>query len=88
MSEKGENDFEDMVLLYTSYSRVNTDFLRENLKSANIPFYYHLKGGLLGRGSPLGTGIFKASNEDALFYVPKEFLEEARQIKIQAVGED
>ena len=88
MNEKSEYDPEDMVLFYTSYSRVNTDFLRESLKSADIPFYCLLKGGLLGRGSVLGTGIFKASNEDALFYVPEEFLEEARQIKIQTVGED
>lgn len=79
---------EDMVLLYKSYSRVNTDFLRESLKSAEIPFKCHLKGGLLGRGTALGVGIFQASNEDALFFVPSEFLEEAKQIQIQTVGED
>lgn len=79
---------DDMVLLYKSYSRVNTDFLRESLKSAEIPFQCKLKGGLLGRGFAQGVGIFQASNEDALFFVPREFLEDARQIKIQTVGED
>lgn len=89
LSDDVEKDkAEDMVLLYKSYSRVNTDFLRETLKSAGIPFQCQLKGGLMGRGTALGVGIFKASNEDALFFVPSEFLEEAKQIQIQTVGED
>lgn len=79
---------EELCLLYRSYSRINTDFLKETLDAAEIPFVCHLKGGLLGRGSGMAVGIFNPSNEDAIFYVPCKFMEEAEQIKIQVVGKD
>jgi hypothetical protein len=79
---------EELCLLYRSYSRVNTDFLKETLEAAKIPYVCHLKGGLLGRGSALGVGIFNPSNDDAIFYVPCIYMEEAEQIKIQVVGRD
>jgi hypothetical protein len=87
--KKNEPDEEDVLcLLYRSYSRVKTDFLKETLEAAKIPYVCHLKGGLLGRGSPMGVGIFSPSNEDAVFYVPCMYMEEAEQIKIQVVGKD
>ncbi|HEQ97831.1 MAG TPA: hypothetical protein ENO22_00635 [candidate division Zixibacteria bacterium] len=80
---------EEMVLLYRSYSRLNTDFLKETLESAGIPHICHIKGGLLGRGNLTGGGFFSsASTEDAVFFVPKDHYEEAEQIKIQVVGND
>ena len=86
--ENGDNK-KELILLYRSYSRVNTDFLKETLKSAGIPHVCHLKGGLLGRGMEIGAGFFNSSStEDALFFVPKEHFEQAEQIKIQVVGED
>ncbi len=81
-----KHDPDELVLLYKSYSRLNTDFLRETLKAAGIPHQCKLSGGLLGRGMVMSTGIFNPSNEDAIFYVPWKHYEEAEQIKIQVVG--
>lgn len=84
-----KNSSEEMVLLYRSFSRLNTDFLKETLKSAGIPYVCHIKGGLLGRGNEMIGGFFNsASTIDALFFVPRDHYEEAEQIKIQVVGND
>ena len=88
INNQEEIDSDDLVELYKSYSRVNTDFLKEVLNSEEIPHKCILKGGLLGRGSAMGVGIFQPSNEDAIFYVPKKYLEQAEQIKIQTVGQN
>ncbi len=80
---------EEMVVLYRSYSRLNTDFLKETLESAGIPHVCHIKGGLLGRGNLTGGGFFSsASTEDAVFMVPKDRYDEAEQIRIQVVGDN
>lgn len=88
INNREEIDQNDLVELYKSYSRVNTDFLKEALDSEEIPYKCILKGGLLGRGGSLNVGIFQPSNEDAIFYVLKKNLEHAQQIKIRTVGEN
>jgi hypothetical protein len=79
---------DEMILLYKSYSRLNTNFLKESLTSAGIPFQCRLKGGLMGRGGEMMVGVFQSSNEDALFYVPGKYLEEAKLLKTQIIGEE
>ncbi len=83
----GIEDMERAVLLYRSYSRVNTDFLVETLKSAGIPHYCRLIGGLYGRGMPGSVGFFGTKAVDAEIFVLPEFQEEAKEIVRQTVGE-
>jgi hypothetical protein len=81
-------DMDRAVLIYRSYSRVNTDFLIETLKSANIPYYCRIIGGLYGRGIPDSVGFFGTKAVDAEIYVPPEYEEEAEEIRRQTVGGD
>ncbi len=81
-------DMEEAVLIYRSYSRVNTDFLVETLKSAGIPHYCRIIGGLYGRGMPNSVGFFGTKAVDAEILVPPEFQEEAEEIRRQTVGDD
>jgi hypothetical protein len=79
-------DMEKAVLIYRSYSRVNTDFLVETLKSAGIPHYCRIVGGFYGRGVPDSVGFFGTKAVDAEIFVPPEFQEEAEEIRRQTVG--
>jgi hypothetical protein len=81
-------DLEDSVLLYRSFSRVNTDFLTETLKSARIPFHCRIIGGLYGRGMPSSVGFFGTRAVDAEIFVPREFRDEALEVKRQTVGDE
>ena len=84
----GIEDMERAVLIYRSYSRINTDFLVETLKSAGIPHYCRLIGGLYGRGMPGSVGFFGTRAVDAEIYVQPEYLDEAQEIRRQTVGDD
>jgi hypothetical protein len=86
-AKAGIVDMDSAVLLYRSYSRVNTDFLVETLKSAEIPHYCRLVGGHYGRGMPDSVGFFGTEAVDAEIYVPPEYEEEAEEIRRQTVGE-
>jgi hypothetical protein len=81
-------DMDQAVLIYRSYSRVNTDFLVETLKSADIPHYCRVVGGLYGRGMPDSVGFFGTKAVDAEIYVPPEYEEEAEEIRRQTVGDN
>lgn len=81
-------DMEEAVLIYRSYSRVNTDFFVETLKSAGIPHYCRIIGGFYGRGMPNSAGFFGTKAVDAEVFVPPEFQEEADEIRRQTVGDD
>ncbi len=81
-------DLGEAVLLYKSFSRLNTDFLVETLKSAGIPYYCRLIGGLYGRGMSGSVGIFGTRAVDAEIYVPSEYVEEAIEIRRQTVGDE
>jgi hypothetical protein len=87
ISEDGGIDVDSAVLLYKSYSRLNTDFLVETLKSAKIPCFCKLIGGLYGRGMPGSVGLFGTEAVDAEIYVPEEYDEEAQEIRRQTVGD-
>ncbi len=88
ISDEEEFDMESAVLLYKSFSRLNTDFLVETLKSAKIPYFCKIVGGLYGRGIPGTVGIFGTESVDAEIYVPEEYEEEALEIRKQTVGDD
>ena len=81
-------DMKNAVLLYRSYSRLNTDFLIETLKSAGIPFHCRIIGGFYGRGSSGTVGFFGTRPADAEIYVPPEYQEEAEEIRRQTVGDE
>lgn len=87
-SRAGIVDMEEAVLIYRSYSRVNTDFLVETLKSAGIPYFCRIIGGHYGRGMPRSVGFFGTEAVDAEIFVPPEFKEEAEEIRRQTVGDD
>jgi len=80
-------ELDEAVLIYKSFSRLNTDFLVETLKSAGIPHYCRLIGGLYGRGMAGSVGFFGTKAVDAEIYVPAEYEEEAQEIRRQTVGE-
>ncbi len=88
ISEGDEIDMDSAVLLYKSYSRLNTDFLVETLKSAQIPCFCKIIGGLFGRGMLGSVGLFGTEAVDAEIYVPEEYEEEALEIRRQTVGDE
>jgi len=87
-TDSGGIDMDDAVLLYKSYSRLNTDFLVETLESAQIPFYCRIVGGHYGRGMPGAVGFFGSKAVDAEIYVPSDFEEDAIEIRRQTVGDE
>lgn len=88
VTSEGDVDLDTAVLLCKTYSRFNTEFLIETLKSAQIPYYCRLIGGLYGRGIPGTEGIFGSRAADAEVYVPPEFHEEAMEIRRQTLGDE
>jgi len=89
-SESGSGivDLDEAILIYRSYSRLNTDFLVETLKSAGIPHYCKIVGGFYGRGMKGSVGFFGVEATDAEIFVPPEYEEDAMEIKRQTVGDD
>ncbi|MBU1320647.1 MAG: hypothetical protein KKG33_02875 [candidate division Zixibacteria bacterium] len=84
----GDVDLDTAVLLCKSYSRFNTEFLIETLKSAQIPYYCRIIGGLYGRGMPGTVSIFGSRAADAEIYVPPEYHEDAEEIRRQTLGDE
>jgi len=88
IKSEGDVDLDTAVLLCKTYSRFNTEFLIETLKSAQIPYYCRIIGGLYGRGMPGTVGIFGSRATDAEIYVPLEYHEEALEIRRQTIGDE
>jgi hypothetical protein len=84
----GDIDLDTAILLCKTYSRLHTEFLVESLKSAQIPYYCRLIGGLYGRGMPGVVGIFGSRAADAEIFVPPDFRDEAEEIRRQTIGDE
>jgi hypothetical protein len=84
----GDIDLDSAILLCKTYSRLHTEFLVESLKSAQIPYYCRIIGGLYGRGMPGVVGIFGSRAADAEIFVPPDYHEEADEIRRQAIGDE